>query len=117
MSYLSIIAKIREICKVWKERLPKLRRVLLVAILVLSCVLSYGLGYLAGKERGIIRIDSPIVDLTAEEQVVAARGGSVYYLPWCAGAQRIQNQNRVWFPTKEAAEEAGYSSAKNCDGI
>lgn len=48
---------------------------------------------------------------------VAARGGTAYYFPWCATADRIKEENKVWFATKEAAEAAGYKPAKNCKGL
>lgn len=48
---------------------------------------------------------------------VASKNGTVYHLPWCAGAQRIKDANKVWFASKEEAEAAGYRPASNCKGI
>jgi hypothetical protein len=48
---------------------------------------------------------------------VASRTGSSYYLPSCAGANRILEKNKVWFETKAEAEKAGYKPAANCKGI
>ncbi len=48
---------------------------------------------------------------------VASKTGTKYHLPWCAGAQRIKDENKVWFATKEDAEAAGYTPAANCKGI
>lgn len=48
---------------------------------------------------------------------VASKTGSKYYLPSCAGAKRIKDENKVWFATKTAAETAGYSTASNCKGL
>ena len=50
-------------------------------------------------------------------EYVASRSGSVYHLPWCSGAQRIAEENKRWFATKEEAEYAGYRPAKNCPGM
>lgn len=48
---------------------------------------------------------------------VASKNGDKYHLPWCAGALRIKEENKVWFKTKEEAEAAGYRPASNCKGI
>ncbi len=45
---------------------------------------------------------------------VASKSGSKYYLPSCGGAERIKDENKVWFATKEEAETAGYTPAANC---
>jgi hypothetical protein len=48
---------------------------------------------------------------------VASKNGGKYHLPWCSGALRIKEENKVWFKTKEEAEKAGYTPASNCKGI
>lgn len=48
---------------------------------------------------------------------VASKTGEKYHLPWCSGAQRIKEENKVWFKTKAEAEAAGYTPAANCKGI
>lgn len=48
---------------------------------------------------------------------VASKTGTKYYLPWCGTANRIKEENKVWFATKAEAEAAGYEPAKNCKGI
>jgi len=40
-----------------------------------------------------------------------------YHLPYCSGAQRIKEENKVWFASKEDAESQGYAPAGNCPGI
>jgi len=55
--------------------------------------------------------------VTAGGQYVASKNGTRYYLPWCGGAKQINEENKVWFITKEDAERAGYTPAKNCKGI
>lgn len=52
-----------------------------------------------------------------EGQYVASKNGTKYHLPWCAGAQAIKEDNKVWFKTKAEAESSGYSPAANCKGI
>lgn len=48
---------------------------------------------------------------------VASKNGTKYHLPWCSGAKRIKEENKIWFSTKEEAEKAGYEPAGNCKGI
>ena len=48
---------------------------------------------------------------------VASKSGTKYHLPWCSGAKRIKEENKIYFKTKEEAEKAGYSPASNCKGI
>ena len=53
----------------------------------------------------------------APGRVVGSLKGSVYHLPWCAGASRIKEENRRWFSSVEEAERAGYRPAANCPGL
>lgn len=48
---------------------------------------------------------------------VGSKKGTKYHLPWCGGAQRINEANKIWFADKESAEKAGYTPAGNCPGI
>jgi len=50
-------------------------------------------------------------------QYVASKTGKSYHLPWCSGAKQIKESNKVYFSSKEEAEAAGYTPAKNCKGI
>ena len=48
---------------------------------------------------------------------VASKSGSYYHFPWCAGALRIKDANKVWFQTKTEAESRGLKPASNCPGL
>lgn len=48
---------------------------------------------------------------------VASKNSDKYHLPWCSGAQRIAEENLIYFTSKEEAEIAGYTPAANCKGI
>lgn len=50
-------------------------------------------------------------------QYVASKNGSAYHFPWCPGAKRIKEENKIWFQTKEEAETRGYKPAANCEGL
>lgn len=125
-----MIAEARQKCKSLMTRAP--RDVLVVAVLVLASSLSFGLGYLAGRDAGqgssITIIPSPFMgdsaapmpgrDANAETSgVVASKNGTKYYLPSCAGADRISSANKVWFASAQAAALAGYTPAANCKGL
>lgn len=53
----------------------------------------------------------------AEGKYVASKNGTKYHFPWCGSAQRIKEENKVWFSTAEEAEQAGYGPAANCPGL
>ena len=117
------ISETREKCKSLVARVP--RDVLIISILILATLLSFGLGYLAGEDAGqTIDISlqtspllSPPATTTIAGQVVASKSGTKYYLPTCAGVSRISDANKVWFPSASAAQTAGYAPATNCAGL
>jgi hypothetical protein len=48
---------------------------------------------------------------------VASKNGSAYHYPWCPGALKIKEANKLWFRTREEAEAKGYKPAGNCPGL
>ena len=52
-----------------------------------------------------------------QKKFVASKNGCCYHLPECPGAQRIREENKIWFSSKEEAESYGYQPAKNCPGL
>ena len=45
---------------------------------------------------------------------VASKNGTKYYPVGCSGANRIKEENKVYFSTSKEAETAGYGPAANC---
>lgn len=45
---------------------------------------------------------------------VASKNGKLYYTASCKGANRIKEENRVWFDTVRDAEKSGYTRAPSC---
>lgn len=45
---------------------------------------------------------------------LASINGKVYYPKDCAAANRIKEENKIWFNTKQEAEAQGYKPAQNC---
>jgi len=109
--------------------------ILLVCTIVLLGATSFGLGRLSASQDteslspitvcntasvGALENGSEAEQDTAtaeEGQYVASKNGTVYHLPWCSGAKRINEENKIWFATKAEAEAAGYRPATNCKGI
>jgi len=105
----------------------------LILIVLLVAFASFGLGRLSVLDMP----DEPITIQSAstfnaisgvtqggevaaeipEGGYVASKNSDKYHLPWCSGAQRISEQNKIYFATKAEAESAGYTPAGNCKGI
>ena len=51
---------------------------------------------------------------TVAGQIVGNRRSKIYAWPECGTYDRMSTQNRVLFPSREAAEQAGYRAAFNC---
>lgn len=71
----------------------------------------------AGASKSPLEEKNNPANTTTTGTYVGSRNGSKYHLPWCSGAQRIKEDNKVWFATKEEAARFGYTPAKNCKGI
>lgn len=118
--------------------LLKIKDYFWIILIVLVAGASFGLGRLTKIEdaREPIKIESvgevkgasnlqpaspaggpPTSNLQQAGKYVASKNGTKYHLPWCSGAQRIKDENKVWFDSKTAAEAAGYTPAGNCPGI
>jgi len=50
-------------------------------------------------------------------QYVASKNGKAYHYPWCPGALKIKDENKIWFGSREGAEKTGYKPAVNCPGL
>lgn len=117
------IADARGKCKGAVAPIP--RDILIAGILVLASSASFALGYLAGRDTGQgsglpleqSPLETSFATTSSIGQMVASKNGTKYYLPTCAGADRISAANKVWFASASAAAAAGYAPAANCNGI
>jgi len=96
----------------------------LIALVFSVALSSFGLGRLSMLENVLPPLSvtsapriAQALALPAGGYVVASRSGSVYYLPWCSGAQKIAAGKQVWFPSEDAAQKAGYAPSKSCKGL
>ena len=100
---------------------------ILVMVIILVALISFGLGRLSkiGESRVPITIENlstttqieKITDNKIIGNFVASKNGTKYHYPWCAGAQSIKEENKIWFSTAEEAQKAGYEPASNCKGL
>lgn len=112
------------------------KEVFTVLTIILVAFASFGLGRLSKIEgrASPVRVENTAKVLGVVEELpktlaipkqvsakegsyVASKTGEKYHLPWCSGAQRIKEENKIWFDSKEAAEQAGYTPAANCKGL
>lgn len=106
----------------------------IAAIIILVGFASFGLGRLSriDEQKSPVQVQYPqdyeasVISSTANTDdiapadsglLVASRNGSKYHFPWCSGAQRIKEENKIWFSSTEEAMKAGYSPAANCKGL
>ncbi|MEK9166305.1 MAG: Ada metal-binding domain-containing protein [Patescibacteria group bacterium] len=123
--------------------LPRENELFLAAVIILLALASFGLGRLSAlkSEKFPIQFIEPqnqeaavasvLGNLTpkseaageagkghlGEKLYVASKNSSVYHFPWCSGAQRIKETNKIYFSSREEAEKAGYRPAANCEGL
>jgi deoxyribonuclease I len=50
----------------------------------------------------------------APGEIVGNRRSKIYAWPGCGTYDKMAPDNRVVFPTREAAEQQGYRAARNC---
>lgn len=127
---LDIREKIKKIIQKGRE-VGELPGVYLSLLIITIAFLGFGLGRWSQTEeaRQPVYIQNILaeVDETGEIKTavtippggmyVGSRTSDKYHLPWCGGASRIKEENKIWFASKEEAEARGYTPASNCRGI
>ena len=116
-------------------------RIALALIVLLVGVISFGLGRMSiqdKKTQGEARFGEVELDTLSASafsaaqqadigtntqtqtndsqsgQVVASKNGEVYHYPWCSGAQRMKEENKIYFNSITEAKAAGLRPAANC---
>lgn len=69
------------------------------------------------KKNVLVSQAEPNIPPLSAGMYVGSKSGKTYHLPWCSGAQRIKEENKVYFKDKADAEQRGYKPAANCKGI
>jgi Metal binding domain of Ada len=103
--------------------------ILTVLIIILVGLGSFGLGRLSKNvpkeplrviyEGEEVNIDKPVSSAinstkTTTGAFFASSKGSKYYSLGCSAGKTIKQENRVYFNTREEAENAGYSLSTSC---
>lgn len=93
-----------------------------IFLFLLSTTLSFYLGRLSIEyKKNDVKETISFLEKKEKKQktleVVASKNGKTYSYPWCSGAKRISEKNKVIFKSKKEAENAGYREAKNCSGF
>lgn len=124
----------------WTAEEAKRDKILTIAIIFLVGTASFGLGRLSAwdaqkepvkVEMGEFSADvNQVVDsLNGENEpqseielkeggfVVGSKTSDKYHYPWCSGAKRIKEENKIYFASIEEARAAGYFPAGNCKGL
>lgn len=118
--------------------LLKDERTFLTILLILVATASFGLGRQSvdltevGATKSVVAktkaiSEPPVSDPALSERApatpaastyyVASKSGEAYHLPYCGGAARIKEENKIYFKSKAEAEAAGYRPAANCPGL
>ncbi|MFH1392867.1 MAG: Ada metal-binding domain-containing protein [Patescibacteria group bacterium] len=105
----------------------KSNKLFVVVVLTLVFLTGLGIGFLVKKgESSQIIIDKnakiglpaqaglPAFTAQASGNFMASINGTAYYPKGCPSANRINEENIIWFSTKEEAEMQGYKPAQNC---
>ncbi|MBI4120630.1 MAG: hypothetical protein HY457_00020 [Parcubacteria group bacterium] len=125
-----MIQDVLEKCKIALRKIDRREDWFIIALIILVGFGGFGLGRLSlgegAKEPVLIEnlttqgregAQKGIDTVGAVGQVVASRNGGKYHFPWCSSAERISQENRVWFESVEQAKRAGYTPASNCPGL
>lgn len=126
---MDLKSKYTNLIKLW-EKYQNIIFSVLVLILIFSAGLGIGL-LIRQKNPAPIIIDKNVkIGLPARQSelsendeksfnfsggnFVASINGKNYYPKDCPSAQRIKEENMIWFGSAEEAEADGYAPAKNC---
>ena len=99
---------------------------IIVLVTILALLDAYAVGIISSfdKTSKIKIVDGLFIDFTTQvnnseiekgvDDILASKNGTKYYLKTCSGANRIKEENKVYFSSVEEAELAGYGPAANC---
>ena len=65
-------------------------------------------------KQNIIKPTETTKSISAGKSFFASSRGSKYYSIGCSGGKTLKEENKVWFSTKQEAENAGYELSSTC---
>ncbi len=122
-------------------KLAALEAYIIAAIVLVVALGAFGLGWLSANQgsQAVLRViypdgvpATPVANTAAVAAArapssaktteglgnfVASKNGTKYYLTTCSSSNRIKQENKVYFGSKQDAEAAGYGPAANCPGL
>ena len=66
------------------------------------------------ENKDIANTKIPLVQTTGKKMYLASKNGKMYYSIGCSGANRIKQENQIWFSSKIDAEKSGYTLSSSC---
>jgi len=105
----------------------------IILVIILVALIAFGIGRLSapkGEPIQIMNLDrASVEDITPlekgignetyqgdyEGRVLGSKNSDKYHKFDCPGAKQISEKNIVWFDSIQAAEQAGYKPAGNCE--
>ena len=100
------------------------------AVLILVFLIGLGIGLLIknGQSAPIVIDKNMKIGLPQQAQFMAQKNigngllgnfsasinGKAYYPKGCTATNKIKEENRIWFTTRQEAEAQGYKPAQNC---
>lgn len=122
---------VRKITENFKSKLRSVpRSIVLTVIICLVGVAAFSLGWVARGAADDYRIQQATLQLPTASGAsrsggqgsgvgvfVASQNADHFHYRWCPGAKRIHAENKVYFESKTAAQDAGYEPAGNCPGL
>ncbi|MDO8443661.1 MAG: hypothetical protein Q7S78_01585 [Candidatus Azambacteria bacterium] len=114
---------------IYQNIIEKSTQYFIYIILILAFLIGLGTGLLVNNNKPsqiIIDKNAKIGLPVAQTDIPASMGltggnfmasinGAAYYPKGCPSANRIKEENIIWFGTKEEAEMQGYKPAQNCE--
>jgi hypothetical protein len=101
----------------------KLDDVLIYSTIFMFIINGFLFGYISNFKKYPIIFEDNVFTIqfnnnsNEKGEYGASINGTKYYLVTCSGFNRIKEENKTYFNSKEDAESAGYSPATNCPGL
>lgn len=125
MYYLYMFSVRKKLQDFKPEELKVPLPILLALIICCVGITAFALGWIARSQSQTPAIQTKTVDFSvlggqaanAAGLYVGSKNSDHYHYRWCAGADRINAENKIYFDSPQQAQEEGYEPAGNCPGL
>jgi len=116
---------VREIGENIKSRIPDVPIVVIfIATITAVAFTAFSIGWIARGQadtspvpKQTITLPSATGDGNGANLYVSSQHSDIFHYRWCAGAKRINAENKKYYSTFEKALSAGLQPANNCPGL